>query len=95
MRPPAKAAVAVESSYPSVPSLEQAKCAEALVKMRLANRRGNLEGWQTKAIGTPSTFGFDNPKSELRQSVLHIGKTKGKEVEIHRALRFGCKLFCH
>src|SRR4029453_19180394 len=95
MQPPAKAAVVAEYSCPLVFSLEPAKCAHALVEMWFANRRRNLSAWQTKAVRTPSPFGFDHPKRKLRKPIFDIGKTDSRKIEMHGALRFSCKLFCH
>jgi hypothetical protein len=76
-------------------SLEPAKCAHALVEMWVANCRGNLSAWQAKAVGTPSAFGFDQPKRKLRKPLFDIGETDSRKIETHGTLRFSCKLFCH
>jgi len=95
MRPPAKAAVVAEYSCPSVSSLEPAKCAHALVEMWFAHRRRNLSAWQAKAVATPSAFGLNHPKRKLRKPLFDVGEAESRKIEMHGALRFGCKLFCH
>ena len=63
--------------------------------MRLPKCRRNLNAWQAKAVRLPRAFSFDHPKRELRKPFFHIGKMERRKIEIHGALRFGRKLFCH
>ena len=75
--------------------LEQTECAQALMKMQLAQSRRNLGVRKTETVRTSRAFRFDHPKRKLRQPFFRIGKRKSRKIEIHGALSFSCKLFRH
>src|SRR5262245_39024093 len=76
-------------------SPEQTQCAQATVKMHLPKSRRNFKARKAKAIRLPCTFSLNYQQRELRQLSFHISKPKLEKIETHRALRVGCKLFCH
>src|SRR5204862_8170362 len=55
----------------------------------------NFGAWKMKTIRLPRTFGLNHPQRELRQRFFHVTRAELEEIEIHRALSFGSKLFCH